>query len=60
MSTSKTGTNIVSTYSTTTGKTKTITTKKGKTYYYKIRAYKVVDGKKIYAPWSDVKSYKLK
>lgn len=60
MSTSKTGTNIVSTYSTTTGKTKIITTKKGKTYYYKIRAYKVVDGKKIYAPWSNVKAYKLK
>ncbi len=33
---------------------------KNKTYYYKVRAYKVVDGKKIYAPWSSVKAYKLK
>lgn len=31
-----------------------------KTYYYKIRAYKKVNGKKIYGPWSSVKSFKLK
>ena len=30
----------------------------GKTRYYKVRAYKEVDGKKIYAPWSSVKSFK--
>ena len=60
ISTSKTGTNIVSRYSTTTGKTKTLSVKKGKTYYYKVRAYKVVNNKRIYAPWSSVKSYKLK
>lgn len=59
-STTKKGTKIVSTYATTSGKTKKITAKKGKLLYYKVRAYKTVDGKKIYGPWSDVKSYKLK
>ncbi len=59
-STKKTGTNIVSTYSTTSGKTKTLSVTKGKKYYYKVRAYKTVDGKKIYGPWSNVKAYTLK
>ena len=34
--------------------------KKGKKMYYKVRAYKIENGKKIYAPWSSIKSYKLK
>lgn len=59
-STSKSKTKIVSTYKTTSGKSKSITAKKGKTLYYKVRAYKVVSGKKIYGPWSSVKSYKRK
>ena len=31
--------------------------KKGKTYYYKVRAYKVVDGKNVYSDWSN-KAYR--
>ena len=33
--------------------------KAGKTYYVKVRAYKTVDGKKIYSSWSKVKSAKV-
>lgn len=37
-----------------------IKTTKGKTYYYKVRAYRTVNGKEVPGPWSAVKSYKLK
>lgn len=58
---SKSGTSIVSTYKTTSGKSKVIKVSKGKTYYYKVRAYALDSkGNKVYAPWSAVKSYKLK
>ncbi|MBQ6843435.1 MAG: fibronectin type III domain-containing protein [Agathobacter sp.] len=34
--------------------------KKGKTYYFKVRSYKVVNGKKVYGSFSKVKSVKIK
>ena len=34
--------------------------KKGKTYYYKVRAYKVVSGKKVYGKFSMIKKIKIK
>lgn len=47
----------------TKAKTITYTKKKlasGKTYYFKLRAYKTVDGKKVYGKYSVVKSVKVK
>ncbi len=44
-------------------KTKKTTVKKlakGKKYYVRVRAYKTVDGKKIYSAWSSVKNVKVK
>lgn len=37
-----------------------IKTTRGRTYYYKVRAYKTVNGKRIYGPWSSAKKYKLR
>ena len=58
----KSKTSIVSTYKTTTGKSKLVKATKGKKYYYKVRAYKNVwNGKKyvkVYGPWSVVKSFR--
>ncbi len=38
----------------------TFKTSKYKTYYYKVRAYKLVDGKRIYAPYSNMRAFTLK
>lgn len=62
-STSKKGINVVYTYKTRSGKSKVIKATKNKRYYYKVRAYKNVrtNGKikRVYAPWSSVRSYKI-
>ena len=34
--------------------------KKKKTYFVRVRAYKLVDGKKVYGKWSAVKKVKIK
>ncbi len=34
--------------------------KKKKTYFVRVRAYKVIDGKKVYGKWSGVKKVKIK
>ncbi len=44
----------------TTGTYKLFTASKGATRYYQIRAYKTVDGKKIFGPWSAKRAYKRK
>lgn len=49
---------LVSGGKTTSYKGKNFT--KGKTYYVKVRAYKNVDGKRVYGKWSDVKRVKCK
>lgn len=59
-STRKSGTNVIATVKGTSAKSKVLTVEKGRTYYYKVRAYKLVDGVRVYGPWSSVRSYKLK
>jgi hypothetical protein len=49
-------TNVKSSLASTTVKT----AQSGKTYYVKVRAYKTVDGKKIYSSWSKPLSVKTK
>ena len=52
--------NVVKTSTSGKNLTKTVTgLKKGKTYYVKLRAYKTVNGKKIYGQYSSVKTQKV-
>lgn len=44
----------------TTSSSKTLTVIRNKNYYYKVRAYSTLNGKRIYTDWSAVKTYKLK
>ena len=50
----KAGTNVIKTCPGVNVKTKTFTISTAKKYYYKVRAYKVEDGKKVFGPWSAV------
>lgn len=54
----KTDTNVVLTKKTTSGTSATVTAPKGTKYFYKVRAYKVVNNKKIFGPWSNVTTFK--
>ena len=55
----KLGTNIVSTYKTTSGKSKTIKAAKNTNFYYKVRPYKTVGKTKVFGPWSAPVKFKL-
>lgn len=55
----KSKTKVVYTYKTTTASKKSVSLKLGKSYYYKIRPYKVAGKKVIYGPWSNVIKYKM-
>ena len=51
-STSKSNAANIKTYSGADLKSKSITLSSAKKYYYKVRAYKTENGKKVYGPWS--------
>lgn len=57
--TNKNGSYSISKKYTTTKSYMTMKVKKGKTYYYKVRAYKDMENGRVYAPWSGVKAFKL-
>lgn len=56
-STSKTGTNVVATVTSANAVNRVVSATAGKKYYYKVRAYTVVNGVKVYGPWSSVKAF---
>ena len=56
-STSKSKDGTIKTVKSSSAKSTKITAKKGNQFYYKVRAYKVVNGKKVYGSWSAVKKF---
>lgn len=53
-------TNVTKTVSGNTKTSLSVKMKKGKTYYVRVRSYKVLNGKKYYSGWSKTKSIKCK
>lgn len=51
---------VIKTIKSNKAKSVTIKAKKNRKFYYKVRAYQVTDGGKVYGPWSKVRTYKLK
>lgn len=58
-STSASKKSVYATVASTSATSKTIKTTKGKTYYYRVRAYKKVGDDYIYGPWSDYQKKKI-
>lgn len=58
-STSVSKKSVYATAKSTSATSKIIKTKKGKTYYYRVRAYKKVGDNYIYGPWSEYQKKKL-
>ena len=59
-STKKNKTKIVATVKGAKVQSKKLTVKRGTYLYYKVRAYKTVNGKKVTGTWSKVRKFKLK
>ena len=54
----KGGTNVIATVKNANAVSKIVKANKGTKYFYKVRAYKVVNGTKVFGPWSAVKAFK--
>ncbi len=51
---------VIKTIKNSKAKAVTLRVNKNKKYYYKVRAYKIVNKKKVYGPWSEAKAFTLK
>lgn len=54
------GYTVIKTVKNADAKSITLEAKQNKVYYYRVRSYKTVDGKKVYGPWSEPVKYALK